>query len=1173
MSKNMTKKGLALGAGFALISASLLAVPATAAGINNNSVSLLPKEGAEYNMIAGGTLVLKSNMATGVAGSGQYLKFLVEDSAAESTVTYSESTQLADVASAFTASASTNKVTLAGLTAHLFKVGDRITVDNLDTAAFQDDEGTAVVNESLAGGAAAKQTIDITVGGTYRVGDVITVTEVATGDVVYTVTDADVAGANVAADRLLVAASLLDAIEAAAGALYEEDGTSTLPVIEIIAKVAGDIPNVVITTTGAAYDADAASVLVTDITTNGLSYVGNDINNDVASVSDNGDVTLIASTPALGSYIYDTKTDVVTGDKLIAIASTDKNVTQTITVTAWVDSNDNGEIDTTEYQSPARTLNFLASTAIATTTSVLAAYEGQSTVQATVAFAPTLNGSQLIASYNESSAATAVQGHFSRPGSAEEFAAATVTYSNTSKLFTLTSVNLNATSGTPVDGSGTGWGITQPTSSLLTQSVTIKSLVATVTTSVGDYTTPDAHGLKVGDVLNTASMTTSAADKTGAIVTSVPTTTTFTYAVAAGTADVTAATQTGGTITVTKIVNNFVVPGTYSVQALLKRYDAALNDELIDTGSAAGLTVGSTTSTSADLEGVPSTTVNASGKVLTGTTSGSAVLSVVDVKGNPVAAGTRVAITATRVTGSGTQTVNGTTLVGTAATAISAVTDASGRVAIAFTNSIGAAADRIDLATNVQGVTDTLSIIWEGAVYSIFDGADSSTNSAARNRVADANGSYTFDLVVLDQFKNVPGATVRLLATITGRTTQTTPVTLSAGNASVTVATDGSAITGDTTVKMNFQKQSSLGVWTTQDGADAYVDWFASEDNDLAPVLIKFYSQTDKVNLNADGANFPSSTAADFAADVTVLAYNAVDTRLTSGVATAYTAATKATVSGNVANASTGVAKAGAVVTVSGAGLLFNSGGVWAAGSITFITNDGTYAVDVVSITSGKKVVTVTSGAVSATATVTYTAVSAVTGYSVKLTTPASVQSGSTYRVEGQVLDVNGNGIVLATAGTGINPTLSVTYMGLGLVSGALPTTTDASGKFYFYVLVGSNDVGTATVTASYDADGTATTSAAVSASKTVFIGQAAPAAASDTKVNVGTFKGYVALYAKGYKGKKMSAIVAGKWIVVPTLASDFERVVRFTGAGYTITTKIYIDGEQVGDAFTTVTK
>jgi hypothetical protein len=81
-----------------------------------------------------------------------------------------------------------------------------------------------------------------------------------------------------------------------------------------------------------------------------------------------------------------------------------------------------------------------------------------------------------------------------------------------------------------------------------------------------------------------------------------------------------------------------------------------------------------------------------------------------------------------------------------------------------------------------------------------------------------------------------------------------------------------------------------------------------------------------------------------------------------------------------------------------------------------------------------------------------------------------------------------------------------------------------------------------------------------------------APVVASDTKVNVGSFKGYVALYAKGYKGSKMSAIVAGKWIVVPTLASDFERVVRFTGAGYDITTTIYIDGVAV-ETFQTLTK
>ena len=51
-----------------------------------------------------------------------------------------------------------------------------------------------------------------------------------------------------------------------------------------------------------------------------------------------------------------------------------------------------------------------------------------------------------------------------------------------------------------------------------------------------------------------------------------------------------------------------------------------------------------------------------------------------------------------------------------------------------------------------------------------------------------------------------------------------------------------------------------------------------------------------------------------------------------------------------------------------------------------------------------------------------------------------------------------------------------------------------------------------------------------------------------------------------------MSAIVAGKWIQVDSLASDFERVVRYTGAGYDIVTTIYIDGVKV-ETFNVTTK
>ena len=132
---------------------------------------------------------------------------------------------------------------------------------------------------------------------------------------------------------------------------------------------------------------------------------------------------------------------------------------------------------------------------------------------------------------------------------------------------------------------------------------------------------------------------------------------------------------------------------------------------------------------------------------------------------------------------------------------------------------------------------------------------------------------------------------------------------------------------------------------------------------------------------------------------------------------------------------------------------------------------------------------------------------------------------------------------------------------GAEIVFGTLPTHTDATGALTFAVLLGSNDTGTITVTVSYDQNGDldyVDTKDLVTTATTVI--NATGVAAADAKVNVGSFKGYVALYAKGYKGKKMSAIVAGKWIVVASLASDFERVVEFTGAGVDVAVRIYID-------------
>ena len=65
-----------------------------------------------------------------------------------------------------------------------------------------------------------------------------------------------------------------------------------------------------------------------------------------------------------------------------------------------------------------------------------------------------------------------------------------------------------------------------------------------------------------------------------------------------------------------------------------------------------------------------------------------------------------------------------------------------------------------------------------------------------------------------------------------------------------------------------------------------------------------------------------------------------------------------------------------------------------------------------------------------------------------------------------------------------------------------------------------------------------------------------------DTRLNAGSFKGYVALYAKGYQGHKLSAKVGKDWVIIESIESDFERYVEFTGAGYRINVRMFIDGQ-----------
>jgi len=66
-------------------------------------------------------------------------------------------------------------------------------------------------------------------------------------------------------------------------------------------------------------------------------------------------------------------------------------------------------------------------------------------------------------------------------------------------------------------------------------------------------------------------------------------------------------------------------------------------------------------------------------------------------------------------------------------------------------------------------------------------------------------------------------------------------------------------------------------------------------------------------------------------------------------------------------------------------------------------------------------------------------------------------------------------------------------------------------------------------------------------------------------KVTVGTFKGFLAIFTKDLSGQKLSARVAGKWLVKDPITKyksfDYLRKVRFTGAGYDIFVDLYLNG------------
>jgi len=272
-----------------------------------------------------------------------------------------------------------------------------------------------------------------------------------------------------------------------------------------------------------------------------------------------------------------------------------------------------------------------------------------------------------------------------------------------------------------------------------------------------------------------------------------------------------------------------------------------------------------------------------------------------------------------------------------------------------------------------------------------------------------------------------------------------------------------------------------------------------------------------------------------------------------------------ATVTGKVVNT-------GSSVVISGTGLVFkaSAGGSTFSNTLT-VRADGNlgYSFMVAGEKAGTFTMTLTNGAASTTSLLIVDPASHSAGASMTFDTSA-ITPGRTAIVTGTLVDANGNPVD-TTQGDG-TASIVVTYAGTaGIPVGTMPTETDADGKFRISILTSAADSGDFTLTATYLKNGASTATVdKVTKVHTITVGAAA--ATSDQKVNAGSFKGYVAIYAKGYEGQRLSAKVGNDWVVVASLASNFERVVEFTGAGYTIAVRIYIDRVLV-DTITVTTK
>ena len=554
---------------------------------------------------------------------------------------------------------------------------------------------------------------------------------------------------------------------------------------------------------------------------------------------------------------------------------------------------------------------------------------------------------------------------------------------------------------------------------------------------------------------------------------------------------------------------------------------------------------------------------------------------------------TSVAPTTTKtVTVGGTTYTSAATLPGATDVAKLAVgtTDADGTVSLTVSTAGFTDADTVTVTFYSENLSDAVVATLKDVTYA---GYIENINGL---KVTTVDGSAaSVQVVVLDQFgATAPAgykATAVFDATATNYVAQATTaataasgaeVSLSSGRGTLTILDNGTgkgvntydigftsgvvgasatAITADLEVHVLDSVNTVAGSFTLTDGSTA----------------LALNTAKDAYNMTAgqDGASNAELAIQTVDAAVVNVAFGNYDARGLAGAAPNVNGSLTnpyATLAGVVTSSFSGSVAAAvlpnASVTISGAGMQFwaqeNGSAIWGKDSLTVQANaSGAFTFRAYSQAAGKSTVTITTGSLTKSVDLYTADADDNAGTSMTLAASDYVTAGSTVKVTIALVDRFGNPVAATDTADAADSAadFKVTWSGPGLIVGGLPDALGADGTAEVNVLLGSNDTGSITVVASYDQDGdnNYTDATDIVVSKTLTIGSAP----TTQKVNAGSFKGYVAVYAKGYEGHRLSAKVGKDWVIVPSIpasTNDLYRHVEFTGAGVDVAVRIYID-------------